>query len=94
MLGAIWLLVLADIHDFEGILHKVEWATLLFFAGLFILMEVGTEILALKKSFLRQMRFIFTINASRVEINNMIYLNQREKRPVGLMVKSLKISSQ
>ncbi|KAK3785483.1 hypothetical protein RRG08_048618 [Elysia crispata] len=44
VLGAIWLLVLADIHDFEGILHKVEWATLLFFAGLFILMEALAEL--------------------------------------------------
>ncbi|XP_008105312.1 P protein [Anolis carolinensis] len=39
MLGAIWLLVLANIHDFEMILNRVEWATLLFFAALFILME-------------------------------------------------------
>ncbi|XP_020652469.3 P protein [Pogona vitticeps] len=39
MLGAIWLLVLANIHDFEMILSRVEWATLLFFAALFILME-------------------------------------------------------
>ncbi|XP_013363120.1 PREDICTED: P protein [Chinchilla lanigera] len=39
ILGAIWLLVLADIHDFEMILHRVEWATLLFFAALFVLME-------------------------------------------------------
>ncbi|KAF1459490.1 P protein, partial [Spheniscus mendiculus] len=39
MLGAIWLLVLADIHDFEIILNRVEWATLLFFAALFVLME-------------------------------------------------------
>ncbi|XP_078400941.1 P protein isoform X1 [Cetorhinus maximus] len=39
MLGAIWLLVLADVHDFEIILHRVEWATLLFFAALFVLME-------------------------------------------------------
>uniref|UniRef100_A0A5F8H6U8 OCA2 melanosomal transmembrane protein n=1 Tax=Monodelphis domestica TaxID=13616 RepID=A0A5F8H6U8_MONDO len=39
ILGAIWLLVLADIHDFEIILHRVEWATLLFFAALFVLME-------------------------------------------------------
>ncbi|XP_010181531.1 PREDICTED: P protein-like, partial [Mesitornis unicolor] len=39
MLGAIWLLVLADIHDFEMILSRVEWATLLFFAALFVLME-------------------------------------------------------
>ncbi|XP_075446680.1 P protein isoform X2 [Ascaphus truei] len=39
ILGALWLLVLADIHDFEIILHRVEWATLLFFAALFVLME-------------------------------------------------------
>uniref|UniRef100_A0A8C7YAV6 Oculocutaneous albinism II n=1 Tax=Oryzias sinensis TaxID=183150 RepID=A0A8C7YAV6_9TELE len=39
ILGALWLLVLADIQDFEIILHRVEWATLLFFAGLFVLME-------------------------------------------------------
>lgn len=40
ILGALWLLVLADLQDFEIILHRVEWATLLFFAGLFVLMEV------------------------------------------------------
>ncbi len=40
ILGALWLLVLAEIQDFEIILHRVEWATLLFFAGLFVLMEV------------------------------------------------------
>ncbi|XP_069748005.1 P protein isoform X2 [Narcine bancroftii] len=39
MLGAICLLVLADIQDFEIILHRIEWATLLFFAALFVLME-------------------------------------------------------
>ncbi|XP_037688738.1 P protein [Choloepus didactylus] len=39
ILGSIWLLILADIHDFEIILHRVEWATLLFFAALFVLME-------------------------------------------------------
>ncbi|XP_076978438.1 P protein [Tamandua tetradactyla] len=39
ILGAIWLLILADIHDFEIILHRVEWATLLFFAALFVLMQ-------------------------------------------------------
>ncbi|NXV48507.1 P protein, partial [Uria aalge] len=43
ILGAIWLLVLADIHDFEMILNRVEWATLLFFAALFVLMEVVPE---------------------------------------------------
>uniref|UniRef100_A0A8D2Q4S0 OCA2 melanosomal transmembrane protein n=1 Tax=Varanus komodoensis TaxID=61221 RepID=A0A8D2Q4S0_VARKO len=39
MLGAMCLLVLANIHDFEMILNRVEWATLLFFAALFVLME-------------------------------------------------------
>lgn len=48
ILGALWLLVLADMQDFEIILHRVEWATLLFFAGLFVLMEVfNTESLFL-----------------------------------------------
>ncbi|XP_014401697.1 PREDICTED: P protein [Myotis brandtii] len=39
ILGAVWLLILADVHDFEVVLHRVEWATLLFFAALFVLME-------------------------------------------------------
>ncbi|XP_039600635.1 P protein isoform X1 [Polypterus senegalus] len=39
ILGALWLLVLVDVQDFEIILHRVEWATLLFFAALFVLME-------------------------------------------------------
>lgn len=38
LLGAILLLVLAD-QDMEGVLARVEWSTLLFFAALFILME-------------------------------------------------------
>uniref|UniRef100_W5MNX6 OCA2 melanosomal transmembrane protein n=1 Tax=Lepisosteus oculatus TaxID=7918 RepID=W5MNX6_LEPOC len=44
MLGALWLLVLADIQDFEIILHRVEWATLLFFAALFVLMEALAQL--------------------------------------------------
>ncbi|XP_006861982.1 PREDICTED: P protein [Chrysochloris asiatica] len=39
IMGALWLLILADKQDFEIILHRVEWATLLFFAALFVLME-------------------------------------------------------
>ncbi len=39
--GAVVLLLLADIQDMESILHKIEWGTLLFFAALFVLMEVG-----------------------------------------------------
>jgi Na+/H+ antiporter NhaD/arsenite permease-like protein len=37
--GAVVLLVLSDIQDLDPVLHKIEWATLLFFAGLFVLME-------------------------------------------------------
>ncbi|KAG2456343.1 P protein, partial [Polypterus senegalus] len=43
ILGALWLLVLVDVQDFEIILHRVEWATLLFFAALFVLMEEVPE---------------------------------------------------
>ncbi|KAK1796652.1 hypothetical protein P4O66_009675 [Electrophorus voltai] len=44
VLGALWLLILADIQDFEIILHRVEWATLLFFAALFVLMEALAQL--------------------------------------------------
>ena len=37
--GALALLLLADVQELESVLHKVEWGTLLFFAGLFVLME-------------------------------------------------------
>ena len=40
IMGAIILLVLTDVTDLETILHRVEWSTLLFFAALFVLMEV------------------------------------------------------
>lgn len=40
LLGAILLLILADREDMEAVLARVEWSTLLFFAALFILMEV------------------------------------------------------
>ncbi len=39
--GGVVLLVLADIQDLEAIIHKIEWGTLLFFAGLFVLIEVS-----------------------------------------------------
>ena len=56
-MGAVCLLVLADFADIETILHRVEWATLIFFAALFALMEglqelglisfIGDQVLAL-----------------------------------------------
>ena len=39
--GGVVLLILSDVQDLESVLHKIEWGTLLFFAALFILMEVG-----------------------------------------------------
>lgn len=38
------MLLLADIQELETVLHKVEWGTLLFFAGLFVLMEGLAEL--------------------------------------------------
>ena len=40
LMGAIWLMVLADIQELETILHRVEFSTLIFFAALFSMMEV------------------------------------------------------
>jgi len=39
LLGAILLMVLADVQDISSVLHKVEWGTLLFFGALFVLIE-------------------------------------------------------
>ena len=41
VLGAIWLLIISHYSDLESVLDRVEWATLLFFAALFVMMEVG-----------------------------------------------------
>lgn len=38
-LGALAILVIADFKELDHILEKVEWATLLFFATLFVMME-------------------------------------------------------
>jgi Na+/H+ antiporter NhaD/arsenite permease-like protein len=43
VLGAMALLLISGIHNIEELMMKVEWATLLFFAALFILMEALTE---------------------------------------------------
>ncbi|CAK1546533.1 unnamed protein product [Leptosia nina] len=44
LLGAILLLLLAEREDLEPILARVEWSTLLFFAALFVLMEVLSKL--------------------------------------------------
>lgn len=43
LIGVSLLLILADSEDFDGLMARVEWSTLLFFASLFILMEVTPE---------------------------------------------------
>ena len=35
------MMILSGIKDLEEVMHKIEWSTLLFFAGLFVLMEVS-----------------------------------------------------
>lgn len=44
VLGAILLILLADVAHFEELMEKVEWATLVFFSGLFILMKSLNEL--------------------------------------------------
>ncbi|OQR72405.1 P protein-like, partial [Tropilaelaps mercedesae] len=44
ILGALALLVLADMDELEGVFSRVEWSTLLFFAALFVVMEALTEL--------------------------------------------------
>lgn len=44
LLGLILLLILSKEDDLDHCIHQVEWATLLFFACLFILMECLTEL--------------------------------------------------
>ena len=41
MLGAILLILLADVTHFEDLMEQVEWTTLVFFTALFILMKVS-----------------------------------------------------
>jgi len=40
IIGALALILLAHIESIEELMEKVEWTTLVFFAGLFVLMEV------------------------------------------------------
>lgn len=41
LLGVLLLLIIADSEDFDGLMARVEWSTLVFFAALFVLMEVS-----------------------------------------------------
>ena len=39
--GSVVMMILSGIKDLEEVMHKIEWSTLLFFAALFVLMEVS-----------------------------------------------------
>lgn len=43
LIGILLLLILADSEDLDGLMARVEWSTLVFFASLFILMEVTVD---------------------------------------------------
>lgn len=58
LLGAILLLILADREDMEAVLARVEWSTLLFFAALFILMEVNNMFYHQKQHYLSKSRVL------------------------------------
>ncbi|OWR42836.1 P protein, partial [Danaus plexippus plexippus] len=44
LLGALLLLLLSEREDLEPVLARVEWSTLLFFAALFVMMEVLSKL--------------------------------------------------
>lgn len=44
VLGALMLMVLADLDDLESVMARVEWSTLVFFAALFVVMEALGEL--------------------------------------------------
>ncbi|XP_064484124.1 P protein-like [Ornithodoros turicata] len=44
ILGAITLLLLADLDELEGVIARVEWPTLIFFGALFVVMEALSEL--------------------------------------------------
>jgi len=52
--GALLLLILADDEEMEGVLARVEWGTLLFFASLFVLMEVSNSVLNVMHNWTRR----------------------------------------
>ncbi|XP_020716402.1 P protein-like [Ceratitis capitata] len=44
LLGAILLLILADINDYESLLCRIEWSTLMFLSSFFVLIEVLSQL--------------------------------------------------
>ncbi|XP_067620080.1 P protein-like [Eurosta solidaginis] len=44
LLGSILLLIWADVDDFEGLLCRIEWSTIIFLASYFVLIEVLSKL--------------------------------------------------
>ena len=68
LIGAVLMLLVTDRHDLEGPLEKVEWTTLIFFAGLFVLIHslqhlgviewIGQQVIAAIVSFDESSRLV------------------------------------
>ena len=68
LIGAVLMLLVTDRHDLEGPLEKVEWTTLIFFAGLFVLIHslqhlgviewIGQQVIAAIISFEESSRLV------------------------------------
>ncbi|XP_039303573.1 P protein [Solenopsis invicta] len=62
LVGVLLLLILADSEDFDGLMARVEWSTLLFFASLFILMEALSRLGLITWIGQRTEYFILSVN--------------------------------
>jgi Na+/H+ antiporter NhaD/arsenite permease-like protein len=83
--GALLLLLLADNEEMEGVLARVEWGTLLFFASLFVLMEVSESLSLSRRAkckvlslFLTKHQATNTCGGTRTELH--AFLNSRTRR--------------
>ncbi|KAG5330208.1 P protein, partial [Acromyrmex heyeri] len=62
LLGVLLLLILVDNQDFDGLMARVEWSTLLFFASLFILMEALSRLGIISWIGQKTQDFILSVN--------------------------------
>ncbi|KAG5316495.1 P protein, partial [Acromyrmex insinuator] len=62
LLGVLLLLILVDNQDFDGLMARVEWGTLLFFASLFILMEALSRLGIISWIGQKTQDFILSVN--------------------------------
>ncbi|KYN37724.1 P protein [Trachymyrmex septentrionalis] len=62
LLGVLLLLILVDNQDFDGLMARVEWSTLIFFASLFILMEALSRLGIISWIGQKTQDFILSVN--------------------------------